>query len=154
MNSPYQLLSQVVLELESHPEVQSVLNFAKEVVDRFYSDLRNPASASETYTLGFLLVSFDKVTLGNPPTAYEKHIAGTSTGKVARFMCFPDTVTAEDVLGIFTSDEMEVQTALMMLLVSLRQLDVEGPSHMANYLLDENYTQLKGVLARALFATE
>jgi hypothetical protein len=151
MNSPYQLLSTAILDLESNPEVQAVLAFAKEVVDRFYGDLRNAASNGEKYKFGFLLMSFDKVTFGDPPLASEKHFAATSTGKVGRFMCFPDDLTAKEVLRVFTAEAMDVHTFLIMTLVSLRQIEVEGPSHMADFLLDDSYDRLKGVLARALF---
>ncbi|MDK1386579.1 hypothetical protein QN224_14305 [Sinorhizobium sp. 8-89] len=154
MNSPYQLLSTAILDLESNPEVQAVLAFAKEVVDRFYGDLRNAASNGEKYKFGFLLMSFDKVTFGDPPLASEEHCAATSTGKVGRFMCFPDDVTAKEVLRVFTAEQMDIQTFLFMTLVSLRQIEVEGPSHMANFLLEDSYNRLKGFLARGLHARQ
>lgn len=150
MITPYQRLSTALIDLESDPEVQAFLSFAKEIVDRFYGDLRDAASNGEKYTLGFLLMSFDKVTFGDPRVANEEHFAATSTEKVGRFMCFPDSLTAEEVLRVFAAEEMDVQTCLIMTLVNLRQIEVEGTSPLGNHILERAYNELKAALGRAL----
>lgn len=154
MNSPYQLLAGAILDVESHPEVKAIMAFAKDVVDRFYTDLRTAAANAKTHDLPFLLMSFDKVSFGDPREIHELHIEATTTGKVGKFLCFEDEVTANEALEVFTWEESEVQTFMMMTLVSLRQIEVEGPSHMATVFLENSYEQLKGALARALFTRE
>ncbi|OHV82633.1 hypothetical protein [Rhizobium sp. LCM 4573] len=149
MKSPYQLLSSAILDLENHPDVQAIMAFAKEVVDRFYNDLRTAAASGKTHTLPFLLMSFDKVSFGDPSDVHELHIEATTTGKVGKFLCFEDEVTSKAALEVFTREESEVRTFMMMTLVSLRQIEDEGPSHMAAVFLENAYDQLKGVLARS-----
>ncbi len=154
MNSPYQLLASAILDLEAHSEVAEVLAFAKNVVDRFFRDLQCAASNLERYETGFLFISFDNVTFGDPPLAAEKHFASSSTTQVGRFICFPNEMTAEDALRIFTTAEMDVYVFLTMTLISLRQIEVEGSSPMGNILLEGSYDRLKELLARALSTRE
>ncbi|MCJ8057187.1 hypothetical protein GB928_027665 [Shinella curvata] len=151
MKSPYQLLAGAILDLESHPEVKAIMSFAKDVVDRFYGDLRIAAATDKTHPVPFLLMSFDKVSFGDPADIYELHLDATKTGKVGEFLCFENEATAKDALEVFTWEESEVRTFMTMILVSLRQVEVEGPSPMATAFVQSSHEQLKGVLARALF---
>lgn len=150
MKSPYHLLASGVLDLEAHPDVLAVMSFAKEVMDRFYDDVRQAATTGVTYAAPFLLMSFDKVTFGDPSKITELHLGATTTGEVGIFGTFEDELTAKEALKIFTWEENEVRTFMMMVLVSLRQIAVEGPSPMGKTVVQNAYDQLKEVLSRAL----
>lgn len=154
MTRPYQFLAGAIHDLKSNPEVAAIMTFAKEVVERFYADLRTAAATGKTHPVPFLLISFDKVSFGDPRDIHELHLGATTTGKIGSFLCFENEVTAQKALEVFTWEESEVQTFMTMTLVSLRQIEVEGPSRMANFLLEDSYSRLKGSLTRALFIRE
>lgn len=154
MTNPYQLLARTFLDLDSNPEVNAIMTFAKDVVDRFYADLRKAAAAGKTHSVPFLLMSFDKVSFGDPCDIYERHIEATTTGKVGSFLCFENEATAKEALEVFTWEESEIRSFMVMTLVSLRQIEVEGSSNLANLLLADSYNRLKGVLAHALCPRE
>ncbi|MQX41878.1 hypothetical protein GHK58_17045 [Sinorhizobium meliloti] len=133
--------------------MEAVLVFAKEAISSFQSDLKDAAARANAFENAFLLMSSDKVTLGDPPHVYGDHTRGSKTRKIGRFLSFEHTLTAQSAVELFgQSDDDDVQTYLMMTLISLRQIEIEGSSPMGNYTLDSAYEQLKSALARALGA--
>ena len=150
MISPYKLLNSIVVDFENDSEAEEIMALAKEVVDNFYTDLNASVAVSATYKVPFLLMSFDKLTFGNPPDVGDAHVTASQTGVISRVISFSGGLSAESALAAFSLNQDEMEAALMLTLINLRHIEVEGLSFDTQMALDMSVDRLRAMLTYAL----
>lgn len=151
--SAYAMLNAMFVNPEDHSkDARAILDHANAVVDHFYCVQRTCAGMPQTNRTPFLLISFDKITFGTPGKVMARHVDASSTGKVGKFVLFPEDLTSEQALRLFTFDEFETRVLLVMMLIHLRQIEDEGPSHHVERLLENTYERFRRFLEYCLHA--
>ncbi|WP_156668201.1 hypothetical protein, partial [Rhizobium bangladeshense] len=82
--------------------MKAILTFANEVISRFKSDLKKTAVKADVFENAFLLMSSDKLTLGDPPHVYGQHTRGVKNREIGRFLCFECKLTAQSDVELFS----------------------------------------------------
>lgn len=142
--SAYVMLNAMFVNPEDHSkEARAILDHANDVVDRFYGVLRASAAVPQTHQTPFLLLSFDQITFGTAVDVTAGHLDASTTGKVGTFFNFPEDLTSDQALRVFTFDEFETRVLLVTLLVHLRQIEDEGASAHVKRLLEDAYERFK-----------
>lgn len=154
MTSPYDLLNNVRVDFDTVTEVRKIMEFADEVVDGLYSDLRVAAENPVTLVSPYLLMSYDKATVGDAPGVGESHRAATLTRLIGEVLPLPSPITTTELLRAFMFDEDEIRVALMMVLINLRQIDEEGTSMSRRRAVAASVKTLKVLLGYAASATD
>lgn len=149
---PYALLKSRDLDLgdPENREAAEIVEGANVIVSEFYQDLVQSALQGIEYDDAFVLLSFDKATVGTPPEVGERHLDASASGKVGKMMLFPEPISAKAVLRAFQYDEFEIRVHLVTALIDLRQLHERGPNRLVERDLDAQIASLKAKLWYAL----
>ncbi len=148
--SAYDALRLDLIDLDQHPEAKAALAFAKRVVDDLIVDLQAAARANVAYAAPVLIVSFDKATFGDEPTAGETHFPAMETPGCAQVMSFTRGITAADAIAVFSGDQDDVCVALMVVLLEFARLHGRERSRKDERALAESVRHLGAVLRYAM----
>lgn len=152
MASPYDLLNSARVDFDTVSEARKIMEFAEGVVDKLIADLRSAAADPVTLTCAFLLLSYDKGTVGDPPEVGNMHLSSTVTEAIGEVITFPKPISTTEMLTAFLFDEFQVRATLMEVLIHLRQIEVEGTSRARKRALASSVKSLKALLGYALSA--
>jgi len=149
---PYQLLLCPPSDFNATREAKAIIEFACQVYQAFHDGLRIAAHRETEYDMPFLLMSFDKISLGDPPAITEEHIDATSSGAVGTFFCFDNDMPmkAVEVLEALDRNEQEVKISMITLLITLRR-DYEEGSRDSEHQLEVARSHLKAAMVAALW---
>lgn len=149
---PYAVLNtaEADLSLPANRAAAKLVDFANAVTSRLYSDLERAAEAGLTYEDAFVLMNFDKMTVGEGLQVGVIHREASAADKTGAVMFFEGPISAEQVLRAFRHEEMELRVHLVSALVHLRQLHERGPNRLVEKQLE---SQIATVKARLWYGT-
>lgn len=123
-----------------------MMGFAKYLVDEFYVSLPWEVRAFAAYRQVFLMGSWEDLMTGTEDDLHRYQAETGRSGKQVLSLAFNENLTAERIGTAFTFDEDEIRVALMVVLIALREIDVEGSTLQSERALDASVARLRALL--------
>lgn len=152
---PYAVLNtaNADLALQENRAAAEIVDFANAVASRLYDDLEGAAKAGLEYNDAFVLMNFDKMTVGEGLQVGVVHQKASVAAKTGKVMLFEGQISAADILRAFRHEEMELRVHLVSALVFLRQLHERGRNLLVEKQLESQIASVKARLWYGAYAS-